>query len=90
MREDISPSIGGQPRNNLAAIDASTGAATSWNPNVNALVYALAAGERGRVCGRRFSPTSGARRGIILPPSMLPQGRPPPGARMRRCLQPSR
>src|SRR5215813_3538868 len=28
-------SIGGQPRNNIAALDASTGLATSWNPNVN-------------------------------------------------------
>ena len=42
MREDISPTSGGQARNYLAAIDASTGAATSWNPNANGAVYALA------------------------------------------------
>ena len=39
--------IGGQNRNNIAALDASTGNATSWNPNANngpywAAVYALA------------------------------------------------
>jgi hypothetical protein len=26
--------VGGQARNNLAALDATTGAATAWNPNV--------------------------------------------------------
>jgi hypothetical protein len=35
--------IGGQARGNIAALDASTGAATSWNPNVNGNTYALAA-----------------------------------------------
>ena len=28
-------SIGGQPRNNIAALDATTGSATAWNPNAN-------------------------------------------------------
>ena len=36
-------SIGGQPRNYIAALDA-TGAATNWNPNANAEVNALALG----------------------------------------------
>lgn len=35
-------SEGGQARNNLAAIDAATAAATPWNPGANAPVYALA------------------------------------------------
>jgi|GEM_PF-985629 len=34
--------IGGQVRNNIAAIDLSTGNATSWNPNANGPVYTLA------------------------------------------------
>jgi hypothetical protein len=33
---------GGQARNRIAALDAATGAATSWNPNSNGTVYALA------------------------------------------------
>ncbi|HET9252354.1 MAG TPA: FlgD immunoglobulin-like domain containing protein [Candidatus Eisenbacteria bacterium] len=32
---------GGQPRNNLAALNGSTGLATSWNPNANASVHSL-------------------------------------------------
>jgi hypothetical protein len=35
--------IGGQPRNNLAALDASTGAAKSWDPDADDEVYAVAA-----------------------------------------------
>jgi predicted small secreted protein len=35
-------SIGGQSRNNIAALDASTGNATSWDPNANNIVSALA------------------------------------------------
>jgi hypothetical protein len=35
-------SIGGQPRNNIAALDAASGAATAWNPNSSGDVYALA------------------------------------------------
>ena len=34
--------IGGQSRNNIAALDGSTGTATSWNPNANSTVDALA------------------------------------------------
>jgi hypothetical protein len=41
-------SIGGQTRSNIAAIDASTGLATSWNANVSALnaeyIYTIAVG----------------------------------------------
>jgi hypothetical protein len=35
-------SIGGQARNNIAALDATTGEATGWNPNANGQVAALA------------------------------------------------
>jgi hypothetical protein len=35
-------SIGGQTRNNIAAISISTGSATSWNPNAGDIVDALA------------------------------------------------
>jgi len=35
-------SIGGQPRNKIAALDAVTGQATAWDPNANATVEALA------------------------------------------------
>jgi len=35
-------SVGGQARNRLAALDASTGNATSWNPNADSWVNALA------------------------------------------------
>jgi hypothetical protein len=35
-------SIGGAARNRIAALDATTGAATSWDPNANGTVWALA------------------------------------------------
>ncbi|MCX7000714.1 MAG: hypothetical protein NT106_10555, partial [Candidatus Sumerlaeota bacterium] len=35
-------SIGGQPRNHIAALNAGTGATTDWNPNANGSVSALA------------------------------------------------
>lgn len=35
-------SIGGQPRRNLAAVDAVTGEATAWNPSPNSFVTAMA------------------------------------------------
>jgi len=34
-------SVGGQPRNNIAAIDANTGQPTSWNPNADSFVCSL-------------------------------------------------
>jgi len=33
--------IGGQTRNNIAAVDATTGLATAWNPNANNTVYSI-------------------------------------------------
>ena len=34
-------SIGGQTRNSMAALDLSTGTSSSWNPNVNGVVYSI-------------------------------------------------
>jgi len=50
-------SIGGADRNHIAAIDASTGNATSWNPNVNNIVTALAFSADGTIiyCGGGFT-----------------------------------
>ncbi|MCX7017203.1 MAG: hypothetical protein NTW86_32340 [Candidatus Sumerlaeota bacterium] len=36
-------SIGAQPRNRIAALDAATGLATAWDPNAGSAVYALTA-----------------------------------------------
>jgi hypothetical protein len=48
--------IGGQPRNNLAAVDATSGAATSWNPMPNDEVRALEFGPDGSLwVGGRFT-----------------------------------
>ena len=48
-------SIGGQARNNIAALDRTTGAATSWNPDANDVVDALAFGPDGSLwVGGRF------------------------------------
>ena len=35
-------SVGGQPRSNIAALDATSGAATAWNPGAGGAVWALA------------------------------------------------
>lgn len=56
--------VGGVQRNRLAAIDASTGQLTDWNPNANGNVRALAASADGtRVyAGGSFSAVGGASR----------------------------
>ena len=55
-----SPSIGGEDRNYIAAIDASTGAATSWDPNANGIVYALAISGSTVYAGGDFNVLSGS------------------------------
>jgi hypothetical protein len=52
-------SIGGQPRNNIAALDASTGLATPWNPNVNNAVHTLALAGSTVYAGGEFDSAGG-------------------------------
>ncbi|MGH2964015.1 MAG: hypothetical protein ACRDMH_01360 [Solirubrobacterales bacterium] len=51
--------IGGQPRSNLAAIDRTTGAPTSWNPGANHTVSALAASDNAIYAGGEFTSVGG-------------------------------
>src|SRR5438132_10318419 len=41
--------IGGQPRNNIARLDATTGLADSFDPNANSTVYAIAVQTDGKI-----------------------------------------
>ena len=54
--------VGGQTRNNLVAVDATTGLVTAWNPNVNAPVSALAASGSTVYAGGEFSAAGGQAR----------------------------
>ena len=59
-------SVGGEPRSNLAAIDADTLEVTSWNPGANRIVYALAGGPDGSLyVGGVFGRVAGQRRGKV-------------------------
>ena len=63
-------SIGGQSRNRIAALDASTGDATAWDPNASNAVFALAVsgstvyagGDFTTIGGQTPDPDRGARR----------------------------
>jgi hypothetical protein len=57
-----SNAAGGQDRNSLAAIDATTGVVSSWNPDANDVVYALAANGANVVAGGDFSSVGGVGR----------------------------
>jgi hypothetical protein len=57
--------VGGQTRNALAALDASTGLATTWNPNVTGTVSALAVSGTTLYAGGDFTQVSGLGRGYI-------------------------
>jgi hypothetical protein len=54
--------IGGFSRNNAAMLDFVTGQATSWNPNVNGPVYALAQTANGFYLGGNFTTVGGSPR----------------------------
>jgi urease beta subunit len=58
-------SIGGATRNNIAALDATTGTATAWNPNANSGVGALAVSGTTVYAGGNFSSIGGATRNHI-------------------------
>ena len=54
-----------QTRNRIAAIDAATGEATSWNPNANGAVYALAVSGTTVYAGGMFNAIGGQTRNNI-------------------------
>ena len=58
--------IGGQPRHRIAALDVVTGEATSWNPDVNGSVYALAVSEGTVYAGGEFTSIGGQTEIILL------------------------
>ena len=47
-------SIGGQPRNRIARLDAVTGLADSFNPNANDIVYSIAVQADGKILAGGF------------------------------------
>ncbi len=56
--------IGGQTRNNIARLDATTGLADSFNPNANGFVYAIAVQADGKILvGGDFTGIGGQTRG---------------------------
>jgi len=57
--------IGGQTRNNIAALDASTGNATTWDPNANFKVVALAVSGSTVYAGGYFTYIGGQTRNTI-------------------------
>jgi len=58
-------SMGGQPRQNLAAIDATTGLATAWNPGADGPVYAIAANATNVYVGGDFTTMGGQSRSCL-------------------------
>jgi flagellar hook capping protein FlgD/beta-propeller uncharacterized protein DUF5122 len=58
-------SIGGEPRNCIAALDVTTGAATSWNPTAYGAVYALAVSGGTVYAGGEFTSIGGQSRNCI-------------------------
>jgi hypothetical protein len=56
---------GGQPRNRIAALVASTGAATAWNPNASGTVYSLAQGASTVYVGGEYSSIGGQTRNSL-------------------------
>jgi hypothetical protein len=58
-------SIGGQTRNNIACIDATSGLATDWNPNANGTVSALSVNGNNLYVGGGFTSIGGQTRNYI-------------------------
>jgi hypothetical protein len=63
--------VGGQPRNFLAAIDATTGAATAWNPDPNYAVWALATAGTTVYAGGGFTSFNGEARNHLAALDLL-------------------
>jgi len=57
--------IGGEPRHDVAALDAATGAATPWSPGAEGLVGTLAVSGSTIYAGGQFSEIGGRRRNYI-------------------------
>ncbi len=68
-------SVGGESRNNLAAIDTATGLPTPWNPGVDGSVYAIAAGSGKVFVGGGFTTIGGQARSNFAS-SIPPRERP--------------
>jgi hypothetical protein len=58
-------SVGGQGRNRIAAVDASTGAVSSWNPNANSNVMSLLVSDGTVYVGGQFTNVGGQPRNRI-------------------------
>ena len=58
-------SVGGRPRNNIAALDALTGQATPWNPDANGQVFTLALSGNTVYVGGTFTSIGGQNRTTI-------------------------
>ncbi len=84
------PSIGGQQRNRLAALDATTGSATAWNPNANATVLALAVSGSTVYAGGEFTSIGGQVRNyfaaIDASTGNVTSSNPNPNARVRTAV----
>ncbi len=86
MPAGTSAAIGGESRNNIAALDAQTGKATAWNPNADNSVSALAVSGSTVYAGGWFASVGGrARR--TSPRSTRRQARRPPGTRTPTALR---
>src|SRR6185436_6602969 len=60
-------SVGGSPRFGVASFDATTGALTNWNPNINGPVYSIAAAGGKLIVGGEFDSVNfQPKRGICM------------------------
>ncbi|MNT74182.1 hypothetical protein D3C72_2129790 [compost metagenome] len=68
--------IGGQPRNRIAALDGTTGLATSWDPDANSAVNSIATVGSTVYVGGAFTTISGQARNRIarFAPAAAPGG----------------
>jgi outer membrane protein assembly factor BamB len=57
--------IGGEPRNRLAAIDKATGELTAWNPNADGLVRSIVVSDGKVFVGGEFTRIGGRSRAMF-------------------------